>query len=137
MSHIVQTSKAKGPDAGQTGLSSSPKHGLINEWYSAVAITCRRAGVPPSTWTRPRWSSQRASVRVRTTSNTGSGSLPHSCRRFLRACAQPRIDGLSRPRRTHEQQAERGQRGLPDAVEVQPGAALDEPAVVPEHLAPP
>jgi len=32
MSHIVQMSNANGPVAGQNGLSSSPKQGLISEW---------------------------------------------------------------------------------------------------------
>jgi hypothetical protein len=29
---MVQMSNAYGPDVGQNGLSSSPKHGLIIEW---------------------------------------------------------------------------------------------------------
>ena len=143
MSHIVQMSNANGPGVGQNGLSSSAKQGLISEWYSAVANTVRRAGVPPSTWTRSRWSrpavagalAQRVEGVVVVAALARAGSS--------RAWSQPRSENPSRtstvwPARVgpHEQQAERAQRGLPDAVEVEPGAALDQPAVVPEHLPP-
>ena len=63
--------------------------------------------------------------------------------RFSRAWSQPRSEkpsrtsiGLAGAGGAHEEQAEGAQRGLPDAVEVEPGAALDQPPVVPEHLPP-
>jgi hypothetical protein len=100
---MVQMSNANGPADGQNGLSSSAKHGLISEWYSAVAMTCRRAPEPPSTRTRSRCSAQRLSVRARSPSNAGSvscpvpcGLAPHSRHRLSRACSQPRSENPMR-----------------------------------------
>ena len=81
-------------------------------------MTVRRAGVPPSTRTRSRWSSQRASVRARTTSKTGVGVAalaPQVLPRLLAAAqreAHAYLDGLPGSAGAHEEQAEGAQGGL-------------------------
>ena len=48
---------------------------------------------------------------------------------------EPQLDDLTGPGRSAPHQPERAQRGRPDPVEVEPGAAGDESPVVPEQLA--
>ena len=56
MSHMVDRSKANGPGVGQNGDSSGARHGLMSEWYSAVAMTVSRSEDGVSTATLPRCS---------------------------------------------------------------------------------
>src|ERR1700754_4386043 len=91
MSHMVQMSKTNDPDVGQNGLSSSPKHGLISEWYRLVANTVRRASVPPSTFTWSKYDDHFLRVRERHLSNRVRPS-PSSSSRLARACSVPRSE---------------------------------------------
>ena len=90
MSHIVEMSYANGPGVGQNGLSSTARHGLISEWYSAVDSTVvRSAG--PSTATLPRCSRQVDAVAARRDAND-DGPGPQSASRLRRACSAPRSE---------------------------------------------
>ena len=75
-------------------------------------------------------------------SKAGSAS-PHSRRRFSQACSQPRSEKPIRtstvwPARAGPMNSSPNGRSVvvPDPVEVEPGATLDQPPVVPEHLPP-
>ena len=145
-------SNTNGPVVGQNGLSLGAKQGLISEWYSAVANTVRRVagGRRPTGDRQSRLLAGhvRGSVPARGRSTSESPSGPpdrrsRSRRRFSRACSTPRSEKPNRTSTTWPgsvgpapHQAERPQGRRTDAVEVQPGAAGHQPAVVPEHLPP-
>ena len=154
MSHIVQMSNTNGPDPGQNGLSSAAKHGLISEWYSAVANTVCWSLELDSVRTASRWVRHVSRVDRRRRSNDSNEALSSvdaltsrsawtSRWRFVRAPLDasqgepdPQLDGLAGLGRPAQQQSERPQRRRADRVEVEPGRARDQPAVVPELLAP-
>ena len=64
------------------------------------------------------------------------GPLAHAGRASSRHGRDPGREHDRHRGRADDQQAERAQRGVPDAVEVQPGTAVDQAPVVPEHLPP-
>ncbi len=95
MSHIVAMSKTNGPAAGQNGLSFGAKHGLINEWYSAVLNTVRRSLEVVSTRIVSRCWDHAVLVCDRRVSKL-CGPGPQSATRLLRAWSRPRSEN---PRR--------------------------------------
>jgi len=145
MSHIVQTSERKRPGTPARTGSRCPEARLDQRVVERGAMTCRRAGcaaVHPERGSR--WSAQRASVRVRMRSKRRLRVAALAVAGSRGACSHPRREKPSRTstvlpgaRRAHEEQAERAQRGLPDAVEVEPGAALRSAGGRARALSPP
>ena len=95
MSHMVDRSNANGPGVGQNGDSSIARHGLMSEWYSAVASTCCLSDEGVSTATLPRCSRHTSRVAARRSSNE-RGPGPHSRSSDSRACSTPRSENPNR-----------------------------------------
>ena len=140
---MVQMSKTKGPSPGPERALRRGQARLdqrVVERRGEHGLALRATGCPTRTTSR---CSRHASGGRLAPGGEARPARPavavEVLARLLDAAqreADAQLDGLPGPRRARPHQPERAQRGRADVVEVEPGAAGHQAAVVPEHLPP-